>query len=110
MKAKIRAILKRPDESFGHMTNISPKLENLQKIVGGGYVIKPIAEKPGLIVLCHYDLRGLPIRRLLDYYADDCYCAKTLIVCGMKGEDQEFIDIPIEFAEWKELVKKWRGL
>ena len=29
MKAKIRAILKRPDESFGHMTNISPKLENL---------------------------------------------------------------------------------
>ena len=31
---KIRAIVKRPDEEIGHVTNISPTLKNLQSIVG----------------------------------------------------------------------------
>ena len=38
--AKIRAIIKRPDEKYGHVTNISPTLENLQKTVGG--YIEPV--------------------------------------------------------------------
>lgn len=33
--AKIRAIIKRPDEEYGHVTHISATLENLQKTVGG---------------------------------------------------------------------------
>ena len=33
--SKIKAIIKRPDEEFGHIANISCTLENLQKIVGG---------------------------------------------------------------------------
>ena len=33
--SKIRAIVKRPDEKYGHVTHISASLENLQKTVGG---------------------------------------------------------------------------
>ena len=33
--AKIRAIIKRPDEEYGHVAHISATLENLQKTVGG---------------------------------------------------------------------------
>ena len=33
--AKVRCIIKRPDEKYGHVTNISVTLKNLQKIVGG---------------------------------------------------------------------------
>ena len=33
-EGKVRVIIKRPDEEFGHVTNISPSLENLQRNVG----------------------------------------------------------------------------
>ena len=32
---RIKAVVKRPDEKFGHMTNISNSLKNLQNTVGG---------------------------------------------------------------------------
>lgn len=35
MAHKIKVIIKRPDEKYGHVTGISYKLENLQKTVGG---------------------------------------------------------------------------
>ena len=35
MADKIKVIVKRPDELYGHMTNISNTLENMQKIVEG---------------------------------------------------------------------------
>lgn len=33
--SKIRAIIKRPDEEYGHVTNIANNLKNLQRTVGG---------------------------------------------------------------------------
>ena len=33
--AMLRAIVKRPDELVGHMTNVSDRLETMQKTVGG---------------------------------------------------------------------------
>lgn len=104
--AKIRAIIKRTDEPFGHMTNISPRLENLQKLVGG--YIEAVTIRPGLVILC--DEEG----KLKDYkenmripcdYLDDVFYG-DIVVLGAEGE--EFTDIPIEFAEWKELVKKYQ--
>jgi hypothetical protein len=35
MAKKIKCIVKRPDEQFGHVTWVSDSLENLQKTVGG---------------------------------------------------------------------------
>ena len=34
-KAKVKVIIKRPDEEYGHVSNISSTLKNLQKTVGG---------------------------------------------------------------------------
>ena len=33
MDAKVRCIIKRPDEQYGHVTNISVSLKNLQRIL-----------------------------------------------------------------------------
>ena len=33
--SKTKAIIKRPDEEYGHIANISCTLENVQEIVGG---------------------------------------------------------------------------
>ena len=46
---KIRAIVKRPDEEIGHVTNISPTLQNLQNIVGGH--IETVTIAPGVVVI-----------------------------------------------------------
>lgn len=107
MRAKIRAIIKRTDEPFGHMTNISPRLENLQKLVGG--YIEAVTLRPGLVVL--RDEEG----KLKNYkenmripcdYMDDVFYG-DIVVLGV--EDEEFTDIPIEFSACKEIVKKYRG-
>ncbi len=104
--AKIRAIIKRTDEPWGHMTNISTRLENLQKLVGG--YIEAVTLRPGLVVLCdeegklkNYDSN----MRIPCDYLDDVFYG-DIVVLGEAGG--EFVDIPIEFAEWKELVKKYR--
>lgn len=35
MAGKVKVIIKRPDEKYGHVTNISTTLENLQRTVEG---------------------------------------------------------------------------
>ena len=101
---KIRAIIKRPDEQVGHVSAISPTLENLQKTVGG-YIeavrMLPFGcAKDGYYILCDEEGR---------YKKNDFNCMVkgvpflgTIIVIGSKGE--EFTDCPLSFSEWKELV------
>lgn len=100
MKYKIKAIIKRPDEEIGHMTNISPSLENLQKTVGGYIETVPITEK--LMLLC--DEEGRLKNREPNLWIGQELIVGTVIICGVKGE--EFDDIPINFQIWKELMKK----
>ena len=103
---KFRAILKRPDESFGHMTNISLRLENLQRIVGG-YIEAVGLERihPGLIVLVDEEgkCKDKPFNMPHPYYPDKDWFAGDIVVLGVDGE--EFTDCPITFKEWKEIVK-----
>ena len=106
MAYKIRAIIKRPDEPFGHMTNISNTLANLQNTVGG--YIETITIRDGLVIVCNEEgkLKGLAP----NFRIPGDEIVGTVIICGEKpGEDgDEFCDIPIEFAEWKEYLKRWR--
>ncbi|MBQ6621547.1 MAG: DUF3846 domain-containing protein [Mogibacterium sp.] len=101
---KLRAIVKRPDEEFGHMTNVSVSLKNLQNLVGG-YIetvtLGPI--NPDLVVVCNEEgrLMGLDYNCTvagIDFVGD-------IVVLGMDGD--KFSDIPISFADWKELI--WEG-
>lgn len=100
MKYKIKAIIKRPDEEVGHMTNISPSLENLQKTVGGYIETVPITEK--LMLLC--DEEGKLKNREPNIWIGQELIVGAVIICGVNGE--EFDDIPINFQIWKELMKK----
>jgi hypothetical protein len=97
MTYKIRAIVKRPDERYGHMTNVSNKLENLQKIVGG--YIEVIPGPRGSIIICNEEgkLRGLDPN--MPYNGD--LLVGTIIVCGTNEENFDDLPIDLEMAEWK---------
>ena len=98
---KIKAIIKRPDEEFGHMTNISERLENLQNTVGG--YIECVSPDPRIVIICNEEgnLIGLEPNMKIP---GDILCG-TRIVAGVSGED--FADVSISFEEWKQLVKEW---
>jgi len=104
---KIRAIVKRPDEEIGHVTNISPTLKNLQNIVGG--YIEAVTIRPSVVVICNEEGR----LKDLDY---NCTVSGRDLVgdfkVGFVGEivvvgadEDEFCDLPgwvtrKEWASW----------
>lgn len=98
---KIRAIVKRPDEKIGHVTNISDSLENLQRTVGG-YIetVTIITEEPKVVIICNEEGRilNLPYNCTIsgiDFYGD-------IIAVGVSGD--EFADLPaaITLKLWNE--------
>ena len=98
--AKIKVIVKRPDEQYGHVTHISARLENLQNTVGG--YIETIPVQPGTIIICNEEgkLKELPPN--MPYYLDTIH--GTIIVCGQSGED--ISDIPITLQQWRNIVDR----
>ena len=111
MAQKIKVIIKRPDELYGHMTWISDTLENLQKtvegyiecvgIVGQTLSIDGDCVLPGLAIICNEEgrLMDLPHNCVVDGID---FCG-PIIAVGTKGD--EFADIPISFEDWKGWVK-----
>lgn len=97
---KIKAIIKRPDEKVGHMTNVSNTLENWQRTVEGhietlsGFEIVLILNEEGMI-------RGLPTNFKINGH--NIY--GTVAVVG-RGED-DFIDCPLDMQTWKDLLTEW---
>ena len=98
---KIRAIIKRPDEAYGHVTHISDSLENLQRIVGGH--IQMISMGETMAVICNDDGKLIGLERNCEYGAD--YFVGTIIAVGIKGED--IADCPLSIAQWKEVLAFW---
>jgi hypothetical protein len=100
--AKVRAIIKRPDESFGHMCNISIRLENLQKLVGGYIETIPVKDFQNCVILCNEDgkMQGLPVNIRIP----GDFIVGTIVVLGVDGD--EFAAVPIEFSAWKEYIKR----
>jgi len=116
MAKKIKCIVKRPDEQFGHVTWVSDSLKNLQNTVGG--YIETVTLDNGLVLICNEEgrLRNMPYNftlRFLHYFnPTDAVEVRpyqmifgTVIACGVDGD--EFADIPIDFNEWKSLLCEW---
>lgn len=106
--SKLKAIIKRPDEPYGHMTFISATLENLQKTVGGYIETVKLTESDVIIVNEEGKLLGL--ERNLRMYGDTVYSdtlVGTIIVIGTK--EDEFDHLKMDFQTWKKLVDKWEG-
>ena len=104
-EGKMRCIIKRPDETYGHVTNISTRLENLQRIVGGH--IETVSCGGSSVIICNEEgkLLGLQPNFLIGgpLFAD--MIVGDAIVIGVDGED--FCDLPISFDTWKKLLKGW---
>lgn len=98
--AKIKVIIKRPDEKYGHVTHISARLENLQNTVGG--YIETITVIKGVILICNEEgkLRGMEPNMWLN----GDLIRGTIIICGQSGED--ISDIPITLQQWRNIVDR----
>ena len=109
---KYRAIVKRPDEEYGHVTHISTSLNNLQKTVGGyieAVTIKTDFNTGNLsefVVICNEEgkIQGLEHNCWIEGHD----FVGTIIF--MSVEDENFSDCLIDFKNWKifmDLQKKW---
>lgn len=110
MAAKVKCIIKRPDERYGHMTNISTTLENLQKTVDGPIESVTISDTtdPKLILICNEEGKIRKLERNFrigsGWLADTI--VGTVIIIGADKEG-ELVDIPISYDLWKEILKGW---
>lgn len=103
MAKKIKAIVKRVDEPYGHMTWISNTLENLQRTVGG--YIETISLPGGAVIICDEEgrLKKKPRNCYIFPYrtAARLELVGDIIVVGSEGD--EFADVPIDFKTWKKI-------
>ena len=102
---KLRVIIKRPDEAYGHVTYISDTLKNLQSIVGGNIEVVETGFK-NAVIICNEEGRLLGLKKnILFGITFPQAIMGTIIVCGVDGEN--FADVPFGFASWKVVLKAW---
>lgn len=105
MGEKIRAIVKRPDEPYGHVTHISNTLKNFQRIVDGPIETVPLTDNT--VIICNEEgkIRNLDKNFVIRYViGGDIICGEIAIV-GIDGE--QFCDCPLSFSIWKRLLTQW---
>lgn len=114
---KIKVIIKRPDEQFGHTTWVSDSLENLQKTVGG--YIETVTLDNGVMLICNEEgkIRDMPYNftlrippritmfEVINELFGQCKFFGTVIACGAEGD--QLADIPIDIREWQSLLCEW---
>lgn len=105
---KIRAIVKRADEQFGHVTWIGNSLKNLQTQVGG--YIECVTDPAGrFVILCDEEgrLKDKPYNCTVDFgpHRHPVSFVGDIIAVGVGEED--FVDLPEEISlkAWKEMIK-----
>lgn len=101
-EGKIRCIIKRPDEQYGHVTHISATLENLQRTVGG-YI--ETLTLPGFTLILNEEgaINDMPFNCRVCGFT----LFGTIIVTGTDGED--FADVGIPFDYWKAVIDESNG-
>ena len=103
--SKMRCIIKRPDEQFGHVTNISVTLKNLQNTVGGMIEVVPVTDNA--VIICNEEgkINGLQPNFLMGFPPlQDCVVGDVIVI-GIAGE--EFVDLDMTFGQWKAILKEW---
>lgn len=104
---KIKAIVKRTDEKYGHMTAVSNSLKNLQNIVGGHIEVVTLMPDKGLVMICNEDGKLLGLEKNFIWGVPPFHdvIVGDVIICGTDGED--FTDVPIDFKSWKFIIDKY---
>lgn len=101
--SKIRAIIKRPDEEYGHVANISATLENLQRTVGGYIEVVQVDED--VVIICNEEGKLLGLEPNMFFRGDTL--VGTIIAAGFDGEG--FADVGIPFDYWKAIIDESNG-
>jgi hypothetical protein len=103
---KIKAIIKRPGEPYGHVSYISNTLKNFQHIVGGYIETVPVGTD-GTVIVCNEEgkILGLPRNFVMGFAPFQDIICGTVVICGTEGE--EFGDIGIDMREWKRILNIW---
>ena len=106
-EGKIRVIIKRPDEKYGHVTHISATLKNLQTHVGGHIETVKVLPDKGLIMICNEDGKNIGLDRnfYMGFFPFREAIVGTVILCGVDGKD--FDDVPIDMSTWKQMLHIW---
>ena len=99
MAQKIKVIIKRPDEEYGHVTSISYTLKNLQNTVGG-YI--ETLTMPGYTLIAEFNEEGILLDLPFNCKVAGFNLFGTIIVAGTQGD--EFADVGISFDEWKKII------
>lgn len=102
----IKAIIKNPEEEYGHMCWISDDLEALQAIVGGYIETIPASEKDNVMIIM--DEEGQLKGKEENLALGTALIVGTIIVCGQKGEN--LCNVPWDFDRWKRFVDMRRPL
>lgn len=97
---KLRAIVKRTDERYGHVTNVSDSLENLQKHVDGSIQAVTFNRFGGFVVICNEN--WIAEGKDVNCYIDGVMFGGDIVVFGDGGE--VFCDCPLQLEDWKALV------
>lgn len=102
--AKIKAIIKRPDEKFGHVAYISNTLKTFQRIVDGPIEVVHLTDN--LVLVCNEEgkLRGLRKNFILGPIRRDVVVGRAFLA-GVDGEG--FCDCPVDLPAWKALLEYW---
>lgn len=111
-KGKIRVIIKRPDEQYGHVTNISPTLENIQGIVGGyietvGLARVNVTDRQVMIVNENGKLEGLRKNFVIqsDGFLLDVIVGTVIV--AQYNKEGEMVDLDMKFSTWKQVLEDW---
>ena len=102
---KIKVIVKRPDEEYGHMTWISNTLKNLQRTVEG-FIETVNLDDNGLVMICNEDGKFNESDanfKITSPIIDVIF--GTVIICGTS--EDEFANVPIDLQTWKNMLGAW---
>lgn len=110
----IKVIIKRTDEKYGHVANVSNTLDNLQKLIGGRIEVHTlmVSEKVGenLIMICNADRKNFNLSKNFIWGKPPFHdvIVGDVVICGAWGDD--FTDVPINFETWKYLIDRHNDL
>lgn len=100
-----RAIVKRPDELYGHESNVFDSLKAMQEIVGG--YIQTLTLDSQVVIICNEEgrIRGMDPNCVvcgIPFYG-------PIIAIGYDGKGN-FADLPIKMARWKSHYLKMKKI
>ena len=105
MKQKIKVIIKRPDEPYGHVATINNTLEKLQEFVGGP--IEAVTLNADAVIICHEEGKILGLKP--NFYKGSLpygdLIRGTVVIVGVDGD--EFTDCPMTFWTWRQYLRLW---